>query len=808
MFARKIVQNQYNLPRNKSVLNEQILINEKLQLEKKINNNNVENGLEERNDFFPEKLVQDNAINEEDGYNSEVYNNSITKDDNFLIKNNNIHKNKTIPICQYFNEISNKNKKINFNCLKKLDNNKYDQNYCSNSIDMINNLNLNIEENDKNIDENLYFLLNNINIFKILHNERKKNKIINRILLKETKSEKNILKPKEKDGCITTNKFSKKYKKKLSQNIDNGIVKRHSKMASLAFNESLLTKNKITLVNPVKSSNKSISKSKSNYLININDDNFNTYNIDNITKIKPETKNLYTRYAKNNITKANTKLDITNDENNKINKKNTKIRINVNNSYYDAKKKYLEKGNGCNLENDNSNYIFNLKFYHICNNNNQDDIIKKKSKSNSMLNDYIGKERERETENNNEEKIIRDIIPKKNKNNKNVFKKKVVFEEEYLIDSNGNQKFLCVKRIADTNGNNESNEQRKNNSNKRNYTTNNLLSPEKNGNTQKIIDYNSKNNKLINGKLMRLKKKEKKLETKTVFISPQMSYQNVVHQNSLFVKSHTTNSDKKEIKNQSFMPKNNNPKKNNIKIMKELNDLNNNKSYVFKNNLFYNCNSNNTGNNIYIIYKTNDNIENSGKIKHNKINRIQIINKENPLNIKNQMKKKIEEKSQTLKNSRNYISSSYINIDNYNNKDNYNIKSDINEKKSVNKFTYTTTNYDNNKIIFPPLKFLNNSQRNYQFHEIRSTSRDKLPDVVTNSANKSQINNFYFESERYPKIVSCTSMDNIKKSIKDNNRYDEVSSLKDKFLNSSRFTNIYKMENPKYTLLCSQENKN
>ena len=167
------------------------------------------------------------------------------------------------------------------------------------------------------------------------------------------------------------------------------------------------------------------------------------------------------------------------------------------------------------------------------------------------------------------------------------------------------------------------------------------MSPEKNGNTQKIIDYNSKNNnKLINGKLMRLKKKEKKLETKTVFISPQMSYQNVVHQNSLFVKSHTTNSDKKEINNQSFMPKNNNPKINNIKIMKELNDLNNNKSYVFKNNLFYNCNSNNTGNNIYIINKTNDNIENSGKIKHNKINRIQIINKENPLNIKNQMKKK------------------------------------------------------------------------------------------------------------------------------------------------------------------------
>ena len=341
-------------------------------------------------------------------------------------------------------------------------------------------------------------------------------------------------------------------------------------------------------------------------------------------------------------------------------------------------------------------------------------------------------------------------------------------------------------------------------------TTNNLLSPEKNRNTQKIIDYNSKNNnKLINGKLMRLKKKEKKLETKTVFISPQMSYQNVVHQNSLFVKSHTTNSDIKEIKNQSFMPKNNNSKINNIKIIKELNDLNNNKSFVFNNNIFYNCNSNNnTGNNIYIVNKTNDNLENSGKIKHNKINRIQIINKENPLNIKNQMKKKIEEKSQTLKNSRNHISSSYINIDNYNNKDNYNIKSDINEKKSVNKFTYTTTNYDNNKIIFPPLKFLNNSHRNYQFHEIRSTSKDKLPGVVTNSANKSQINNFYFESERYPKIVSCTSMDNIKKSIKGNDRYDEASTFKDKFLNSSRFTNIYKMDNPKYTLLCSQENKN
>ena len=340
MITRKKTQNQYIIPRNKSALNDQILIKEKLQLENTIPKKNMENGLEERKLLFKEKIIQGNSINEEDGYNLEVYNSSIAKDKNFLnIKNKNNNKSKTIPICHYFDELNNKILKFNnHNQLTNIDNN---QNYCSNSIELNNNVNLNIEENENNFDENVYYLINNIN------------------------------------NCIT-HKFSKKFKKKHNKDTDNGIIKKHSKMASLPFNDPNLRKNKITLVNRDKNSNKSISKSKSNYMININDDEFHPNNISNFVKIKPETKNLYSRYAKNNLNNPETKLNTTNDIYDIINKKNSKIKINTNNSCYDVKKKCLEKSNGCNFQNENDNYILNLKFYNLCNNNNKLNEINKK----------------------------------------------------------------------------------------------------------------------------------------------------------------------------------------------------------------------------------------------------------------------------------------------------------------------------------------------------------------------------------------------------------------------------------------------
>jgi len=126
---------------------------------------------------------------------------------------------------------------------------------------------------------------------------------------------------------------------------------------------------------------------------------------------------------------------------------------------------------------------------------------------------------------------------------------------------------------------------------------------------------------------------------------------------------------------------------------------------------------------------------------------VYVINKDHPLNQRNQIKKKFEgEKSQTIRNSRNYNNPNFINIHEYNNKEIYDLKSAANEKKDNKKYTYTTTNFDNNKIFLPPGKFLNNSQNsNYQFHEIKSTSRDKYSLNKINSANKSQNNNFYFE---------------------------------------------------------------
>ena len=53
--------------------------------------------------------------------------------------------------------------------------------------------------------------------------------------------------------------------------------------------------------------------------------------------------------------------------------------------------------------------------------------------------------------NSNITKISQKNSPKleKKKSKKNIFKRRVIFEEEYIIDSNGNQRFLCVKRIND-----------------------------------------------------------------------------------------------------------------------------------------------------------------------------------------------------------------------------------------------------------------------------------------------------------------------------------------------------------------------
>ena len=803
MLGRKTSQNQIIIPRDQSPFNEQILFKEKLQFEKKIIFSHLDNGQEEKIILFKEKLIQGNAINEEDGYNLEVYNNSISKDKNFLTKDKNNNKFKTIPVYHYLNGLN--KKKYKFNNHKKFSINNNYQNYSFNSIELNNNLNLNSEENEKNIDDNTNNLINNINIFKMVINERRKYQLLNRMLLKENKSEKNIIEIKQNNNGVT-NKFSKRFKKKISQNIDNGIIKKHAKVASQPFNGPYLRKNKMSSINPFKHPNKSISKSKSKSMININDDEIHSQNIN---KIKPETKNLYSRYSKNNINEQ--KPNVTNKENDKINKKSSKLKINVNNSYNNIKKKYLEKSNGCTCQKDN-NYIFNLKFYNICNNN-QNNNVKKKSKSNSLITEYNSKENIYEDSN-----TLKENNPKNN-----IIKKRVIFEEEYIIDSNGNQKFLCVKRVGDS----THNEPHNINLNKRNYTSNNILSNSKNLNAQKIIDYNYKNNnKIVNGKLLRLKKKEKRLEAKTVFISPQMSYENVFYPSNNLAKSQINNSDKKDIKNESFIPNNkieeNNSKLNNIKIIKEVNNTSNNKSRIFKyyqNNNYHCVNNNNNNNNYYINTSNkptspNNNIENKEKIKYNKINRIQIINKEHPLNQRNQIKKKFEgEKSQTIKNSRNYNNPNFINIYEYNNKEIYNLKSAANEKKDNKKYTYTTTNFDNNKIFFPPGKFSNNSQKsNYQFHEIKSTSRDKYSHNIINSANKSHNNNFYFESEnRRPQMIVCTSMDNIKKLRKNSNNFDEAQKyqIKDRLEKYNRVIKNQKinLDNQKNPLCFSQEIK-
>jgi hypothetical protein len=239
MHTRKISLNNFIIPRNKNVLNEQILFKDKLQLPTKISKLNGQNNINEnKNELINIINNQQNYINEEDHYIFEVYNNSIEKDENFLIEYENNNKFKTIPVNNNFNGINTKFNK--FNNIQKLN-----QNYGTNSIEFNNNLSLNnIEGNEKNIDDNINYLMNNINIFKMVHKERKQNKLLNNILSKE---DNNISSTNMKnDKYIITNKFSKKYRfTNNNKKNDNGIISNHTKVISEPLN---ITNNQRTII--------------------------------------------------------------------------------------------------------------------------------------------------------------------------------------------------------------------------------------------------------------------------------------------------------------------------------------------------------------------------------------------------------------------------------------------------------------------------------------------------------------------------------------------------------------------------------
>ena len=795
MHSRKISLNNFIIPRNKSISNEQILFKDKLQLQPKVTTIQFHNIDDNKKHFMTKIEIQENSINEEDDYFFEVYNNSIEKDDNFLIEYSNNNKFKTITANNNFNGI-NKNY-IKFNNIKKLNYNNYKK-YGTNSLEFNNYMNLNtIEENDrKYTDENTNNLINNINFFKLVHKERKKNKLLNNILSKD-KNQTDLYKLNNNNKYNITNKFSKKNNVNKNQN-DNSINSNHVKVSSQPFNGPYLRKNKF---NNNKKINKNNGDNNLEYILDLNDDEIYSKNM---TKIKAVTKSLFNRYSQIDANVDDQELNITNE-----NVKDIQINKNKNNKNFinylcDSKKdESIDK---------NKNYIFNLKLYDLYNNK-QNNNFKIKSKSNSMINQYYSFD-----ENNINKHIKKE---KEEKPRQTIIKKRVILEEEYIIDPNGNQKFLCVKRVANNNINDE-NINNKEFNNKRAFTTNNLFLTSNDKNTKQNLDnYISKNNNknIINVNFNKKNNNRNNIEAKTVFCSPQISYENIFAPNINSTKSFGKSKDYKNLDKQYLLYN-----INNISKLKEINNLPNSKSCIFKcdqNIKFHKIeNYNNKNKN----YNTKDSIPSYNYKKNNeeknviKINNI--MNYENPMMPRKKIRKNCEGQGQngiTINNSRNYNINNFININEYNNNNNNNNKEkynlNVSKDKIINKKQlYNTTNCEIKNIYIPKQIFSNRSENNnYKLHEIKSISKDKTYNKEFNISNKNPNNNFYFEyKNKFQKILPSTSMDNIKMKNNNNVKLNNVNKnkIKDRFekgnYNYIQNIKIVNLNNPLYN---SQEIK-
>ena len=243
MHTNKISINKFIIPRKRSIINEQVLFKDKLQISKNIYSR-------KKNFFLKDKEIQENSITEEDDYNIDIYNKPIKETFLKEINNNDNNDNifKKIPIFNYFMGTNKKRSKI-YN-QKNIYINNYFKNYYSENAENINlNLNLNhtFEERGKK-DNNVNLLMNNINMFKKIYKLRWDNNI------SYNKSQKNLFTSISKNDINNSNieiypisnKFSRK-SKNVKQTKDK-IIHIHSRRASKPFNGPYLRKNKISQI--------------------------------------------------------------------------------------------------------------------------------------------------------------------------------------------------------------------------------------------------------------------------------------------------------------------------------------------------------------------------------------------------------------------------------------------------------------------------------------------------------------------------------------------------------------------------------
>jgi len=252
MHTNKISINKFIIPRKRSIINEQILFKDKLQIAKIIPST-TKWGLPKKNFFLKDKEIQENSITEEDDYSIGIYNKPISKEAflNELNNNNNNDNNfKKIPIFNYFMGTNKRRSKI-YNQKNIYTKNYFKNYYSENSENISTNLNHTFEERGKK-DYSMNLLMNNINMFKKIHEQRWDNNI------SYNKSQKNLIMNLSKNDISNSNininremfqisnKFSRK-SKKVKQKKEK-IIPIHLRRASKPFNGPYLRKNKISQI--------------------------------------------------------------------------------------------------------------------------------------------------------------------------------------------------------------------------------------------------------------------------------------------------------------------------------------------------------------------------------------------------------------------------------------------------------------------------------------------------------------------------------------------------------------------------------
>ena len=773
-----------------------------------------------RINFLNEYDIQNNSNLEEDDYNFNIYDKSISKNEIFLYNDDAQEEfiNKRYNTISSFNSIkknlsyNNKNNlnnnnsspvKINLNINNSFEEKSINYTLEGNNLELINN----------NNDRNYKNLIKNINLFYLFHKSR--------VDVDFSRCNKNNLK---KNGVYKSNGS-------ILLNIDNQIRN------DINFNKSKFSK--INNKHYIKLNNRDYeqihNKNQSYYKVNYIHSHNNLSNKDKISNINCRSDKDFKFNINNNINFKmfdgyvmnpfyNNILTETEREllfRNSILKNKFPIKkIDVNINHSDIYKNF--NFNNTKEKKNFKNY-FNLK--------------KQKNVNYRKINPMFDKCSDR---NKNKIKDNNEVYQAQNIDNighNKIIKKRIILEEEYMINPNGEKTLLSVKRIE-----NKNNHIKTSHSN----VLDKYFKKENRLNIKNEKDFFNKNNKLsfnnelfsnifknnlresglyqkeylrsieedtshmyINNNYPQLSTSPNVQSIKQNMISPSNNInkkikmvnnyykkreENInintnINNNNIYKQKINSDLNKNELENKKklFYTKINLLKDKNININNKIYSNNNINNFPRNNNLIRSHtdlgNNNNRIAMNYIEDKNRHINENNRKIIYGRIplkQQIPLINYHN--DEKNQNQNFIINNNQSCPN--------LVNIVFFNHKQ----KNDVNKNQNINKYNELSKYFINKKDIIPEHTLSSRQMRNnYRFHEIKSVSIDISSGLSTNRNLSDFVNN------RHYRINDNISSNEFKNShnFSNNSNSNFFSSMDHFSLNKNKYNNIFLYESPK-----------